>query len=154
MDEIEPNPPHEPDAPEKLAEALRRTEAGLFVPPSVDVKVLAQAREHFVGVRPRPSSFRGMLVGLAAAACVMSGVWLFLSWQGEEQRKTVPAAFSREDVDRSGGIDILDAMALARLIERGSASAGFDFNGDGVIDRRDVELLAARAVDLERGGAL
>jgi hypothetical protein len=54
-------------------------------------------------------------------------------------------------------VDILDALALAtRLEELGERTAhlpaGWDANGDGVIDHRDAETIAQRAVRLEGRG--
>ena len=47
-------------------------------------------------------------------------------------------------------MDILDALALAREIDRGTASQ-FDINRDGRVDRLDVQAVAAHAVRLEGG---
>ena len=48
---------------------------------------------------------------------------------------------------------MLDAFALARELEADAASRPqHDLNGDGVVDGRDVQILAARAVNLEHGG--
>jgi len=47
----------------------------------------------------------------------------------------------------------LDAFALARKVETGDAfEASIDLNGDGKMDQRDVAVLSARAVTLEKGG--
>jgi len=49
-------------------------------------------------------------------------------------------------------VDILDALALARAAqsERQPAS-NLDLNGDGVVNRRDADLIARQAVKLEKG---
>ena len=58
----------------------------------------------------------------------------------------------REDFDRDGRVDILDAFALARRIEEGGESSRrWDLNEDGAVDRRDVDAIAMAAVSLERG---
>jgi hypothetical protein len=57
---------------------------------------------------------------------------------------------AREDVTGDGRVDILDAFALARRIERADVRQP-DLNSDGRVDQRDVEALAARAVRLEGG---
>jgi len=50
-------------------------------------------------------------------------------------------------------VDIFDAFSLARQLERGQKlDPRWDFNGDGVVDRRDVEAMARQAVKLEKGG--
>jgi hypothetical protein len=58
------------------------------------------------------------------------------------------------DVDGSGTLDILDAFALARAVERdgGTPTRDHDFNGDGRVDRQDADWLAQRAVSLDRSG--
>lgn len=60
-----------------------------------------------------------------------------------EERHAPP----REDFDRNGRVDILDAFGLARRLE-GAAAPGpeWDLNGDGVVDRRDVDVMAMAAV--------
>jgi hypothetical protein len=46
----------------------------------------------------------------------------------------------------------LDSFALARELKNGQQSpAVFDVNGDGVVDDRDVALIAAHAVELRKG---
>jgi hypothetical protein len=58
-----------------------------------------------------------------------------------------------EDLNRDGVVDMLDAFALARQLEPGQAPRPqLDFNGDGRVDERDVQALAAQAVSLEAGG--
>ena len=51
---------------------------------------------------------------------------------------TVPghsSAFAREDLNRDGQVDILDAFVLAKLLKSGARPAsGLDINGDGVVD--------------------
>ena len=59
--------------------------------------------------------------------------------------------FAREDINHDGRVDILDAFQLARELESGAKPAA-DLNGDGVVDQRDADLIAARAVRLEKGG--
>jgi hypothetical protein len=59
-------------------------------------------------------------------------------------------AFVREDVNQDGRVDILDAFELARALKRGETAGRWDLNGDGVVDERDVTVIAARAVKLEK----
>jgi hypothetical protein len=87
-----------------------------------------------------------------------------------------------KDIDHNGRVDILDAFLLARQIKAGGQLGGdrlvlpgvapkagspktdlsrfsgpvspaWDFNGDGVIDQKDVDAVAMSAVKL-KGGAL
>ena len=59
-----------------------------------------------------------------------------------------------EDFNADGAVDMLDALTLARTLERGAWSVGmeWDLNGDGVVDTGDVGVVALAAVDLERHG--
>jgi hypothetical protein len=58
-----------------------------------------------------------------------------------------------EDLTGDGVVDMLDAFALARELQRAPAShPQLDLNRDGAVDERDVQALAARAVLLEQGG--
>jgi hypothetical protein len=50
-------------------------------------------------------------------------------------------------------VTILDAFSLARQIKSGTKiDKTWDANGDGVIDQKDVDALAVRAVSLSTGG--
>ena len=63
------------------------------------------------------------------------------------------SAIAREDINRDGRVDILDAFQLARELGSGQKPApGLDLNGDGVVDSRDVEIIAVQAVKLGKGG--
>ena len=57
-----------------------------------------------------------------------------------------------EDFDGNGRVDILDAFALARLVETSAAVADdWDLTGDGAVDGQDVDVIAFAAVSLGRG---
>ena len=90
------------------------------------------------------------LVSFAAAAAVVLAVWL-----GRPARiahEPLPVAAVRGDLDGSGRVDILDAFVFSRRIERDNQiSPEWDFNGDGKVDRKDVDTVAGWAVKLERG---
>ncbi|MHC4229665.1 MAG: dockerin type I domain-containing protein, partial [Planctomycetota bacterium] len=56
------------------------------------------------------------------------------------------------DIDQNGRVDILDAFKLARQIElAGSTEAILDINGDGLVNRDDVDMVALAAVRLDKG---
>ncbi len=66
-------------------------------------------------------------------------------------RAAQPRVVAAADVDRSGRVDVLDAFALARSIERGrTLQPVWDLNRDGTIDDRDVQAIAERAVRINR----
>jgi len=49
-------------------------------------------------------------------------------------------------------VDILDAFKLARHVESaGAVEAKWDFNADGLVNRKDVDAVASAAVRLDKG---
>jgi len=135
-------------APDKLVAALKEPLARrVFVPPSTDAAILKAARQHLA--RPeRKHFFRPWLLWpTVAAACIaLLGLTYFIS-------RPVNPQFTREDLNRDGRVDILDAFQLAREMESGDHSASnADLNRDGIVDRRDAELIATHAVQLGKGG--
>lgn len=135
----------------RLPSRLERELKAIYTPPrvipsSVDHVVLQEARRRF-----KPSFRANSLIQfprwLAAAAAVVLGA-LVASMLFSPARR---ASHVREDINADGRIDILDAFALARQLEKGEGrERNLDFNGDGVVDQKDVEAIAARAVKLER----
>ena len=179
MNDREQNDPNL-DAPEKLRAALARSQTRrIIVPAAVDEAVLRAARERLAGAgEPRKrgtpnagekASGRSEGFGIAAllrlvcdtaavrgrgfapltavaVTIVAAGV---LVWLAVHPR----AAVRPEDLNADGQVDMLDAFALARELQQGrTPRPQLDLNGDGVVDERDVEVLAARAVTLETGG--
>ena len=128
-----------PEIEARLRHGAERT--AVLVPPAVDGAVLARARERFEEIRRRRSRARAVW-WMSAAACFVALALLAGSLIKAPR-------FERADVDRSGRVDILDAFALARRIQQGTA-AGFDLNRDGVVDKLDVDLVAAQAVRLRK----
>ena len=142
----------EPQAPAKLVAALKESSSRrVFVPLALDEAVLDAARRHLA--RPRPKVFRFFRSWLvwpatAAACLLLVGLGFFIV----RQRGASPE-FAREDLNHDGRVDVLDAFQLARQLQSGSVPASaVDLNGDGVVDRRDAELIAAHAVKLDKGG--
>jgi hypothetical protein len=144
-----PNEPEDVPGPPRLAAALAALhQERVFIPPQVDEAILPQAREH-LGKGARRSARRRVLAPwLAAAASLAIGAWV--SQTLLLHKPDAPASLAREDINGDGRVDILDALALARKIDRGTASQ-FDINGDNRVDRQDVDAVAARAVKLEEG---
>jgi len=138
-------------APKKLVEALNHLQKErIFIPPTVDHAVLRGAREHLRRLEGPQSGWKPWLSWAAMAACLALAVWL-----GERfSRPTRARPFAREDINRDGHVDVLDAFALARRIETGGTlDPRWDINGDGRVDRADVNAIAARAVSLAQAGA-
>ena len=63
----------------------------------------------------------------------------------------MPKQAVAEDVDGNGKVDIRDALRLARCLEGGRPSEPrWDLNGDGRVDRADVDAIAMAAVRLDK----
>jgi hypothetical protein len=126
----------------------RLHEPPLAVPAELDDAILAQAKRSYrVRVR-RWAMVQRIGLGLAAAAVLAIGFRVFIS-----RDPLPPAAFQRPqlaqlaDVNHDGRVDILDAYSVARHIARHeSLDAAWDVNGDGVVDQKDVDIIANLAV--------
>ena len=128
-------------------EARLRYEAermAVLVPQAVDEAVLSCAQKRFAEIRRRRSRAKKVW-WMSAAACFAALALLAGSLINAPR-------FERADVDRNGRVDILDAFALARRIQQGTAG-GFDLNRDGVVDKLDIDLVAAQAVRLRKESA-
>jgi hypothetical protein len=85
-----------------------------------------------------------------ATACLL---FLSLAYWVIQLSSERASTFAREDINRDGHVDILDAFQLARQLQSGVEQArALDFNGDGLVDHSDADALATRAVSLEKGG--
>ncbi len=131
------------EAPSKLVAALKDSAQGkVFVPPAVEGAILKAARTQ---LRPAAKSNavswpRWLLWPALTGVCAMIVL---------VARMLMPAQFAREDLNRDGKVDILDSFTLAKEIKNGgSLPASLDVNGDGVVDERDVNAIASRAVAL------
>ena len=142
----------EPEAPKGLRDDLAAIYAAdVPVPAEVDRAVLTMARRRVTRRRRHKLAFRWAAGVAAAAAVVMFAVFVT---GPERDRDTLTLVAAREDVDRDGRVDILDAFVLAKHVEAGRKPvARWDFNGDGRVDRADVDTVAMAAVKLN-GGAL
>jgi len=122
--------------------ALPRVE----IPPEVDRSVLSRARKA-LEERRRPRVFFSRPWARAAAALLVAaalGIWIS-TWEG------IPFFSGRDpgDIDRSGRVDIVDAYLLARRIRGGEPlDAAWDVNGDGRVDRGDVDEIARQSVSI------
>src|ERR1043166_4046091 len=135
------------EAPAKFIAAIKQLRREkVFVPRSIDDAVLLVARKHLQPEEKSNRLFGSWLFQFATASAIAVVVlvgFLFL--------KNPRMTFAREDVNQDGRVDILDALALARQSRSGKTPAHLDLNGDGVVDRRDAEIIATHAVKLEKG---
>jgi len=132
------------------------------VPPDVDRAVAEAARRH-LAPRPRRLWWLRWTVPATAAAAILvaATAWWFASTPtpsvpfGAEAPKAeglAQASLVQADIDENGTVDILDAFTLARHIEAEHPSeTRWDLNADGLVDRRDVDVVALAAVRLNKG---
>jgi predicted anti-sigma-YlaC factor YlaD len=134
---------------EDLVDNLVPDRPPLDVPEEVDRRILWDAR------RAARRSKRRRTVRIAAwaatvAATVLLGLWIAPYFHLLEEAAP-PVVQSRYDLNRDGGVDILDAFWLARTLESESVRRPeWDLNGDGEVDAADTDHLAAAAVSLGR----
>lgn len=140
------------EATDRLVRGLRSlsNEQSVFVPRAVDERILRAAKQRLSKPAKTRAGWRwGLLIpslGVATAILLVVALWHYPG-------RTFKGKFAREDINHDGKVDILDAFALARKMNGASkASSGPDINGDGVVDERDVQLIAAQAVKLAKGG--
>lgn len=142
---VPPDPEQNLNAPLKLVAALKEAARhDVFVPPTVDRAVLAAARAQLKPA-PKPSHSvwqRWMLWPAFVTACIVAALIARLATHTQTQ-------FASEDLNHDGKVDILDSFAVARELKNARpAPKIFDVNGDGVVDERDVNQIAAHAVSL------
>jgi len=143
--------------PSKLSNDLNALlEPQVGVPPEVDRAVMDRVHKHFTGIKSR----KGRLLRIhwawriaAAAAIIIFAFSLDLTKQtGPTTGRLLLSKTQAADIDRNGRVDILDAFKLAKHIESaGSTETKWDINGDGLIDRSDVDVVALAAVRLDKG---
>jgi hypothetical protein len=128
LEDVMSDDPREFDVPARLTRDLKSLyDIPFEVPARVDAAILNRARAFRLKYRRRKLL---LWAGAAvAAACVAVVTHLSLRTSSKP-------------------VDIVDALKLAHQIEAGK---GRDVNGDGAIDRRDVDALAMMAVRLNRG---
>jgi hypothetical protein len=156
MSDTEKKDALDPGSAPRLGQVLRAMhEMRKPVPGSVDDRILYEARTHLRRAEENKRVLR-FPAWLAWAAAVVLGLGLIflLRWEG---RSPAARVVMREDIDRNGQVDILDAFALALRLQQGLRGDGQggpdvnDVNTDGVFDQRDIDYVAARAVRLNQG---
>jgi hypothetical protein len=142
--------------PSKLSadlKALFKPQVG--VPHEVDRAVMDRANKHFAALQSGKGRRRIHWAWriAAAAAVVIFAFSLDLTKQARPIKERSSLSKTQAvDIDRNGRVDILDAFKLARHIETNSpAEKAWDINGDGLIDRSDVDIVAHAAVRLDKG---
>ena len=143
--------------PSKLSADLNALfEPQVGVPPEMDRAVLDRAHKHFAPLQSsKGKRWRIHWAWRIAAAAAVIIFAFSLDLTKQPGLKTGSLTLSKAqavDIDRNGRVDILDAFKLAKNIESaGNTETKWDFNGDGLIDRSDVDTVALAAVRLEKG---
>ena len=165
MSDLQPDIPTDSDlqAPPAFVRDLRALQAPpSAIPPTTDEAILARARRQMAGRRRSRLLVRWAVPPAAAAAVIMWVVFNPLVTPDAEDTPYFEAGDTvarrqiadHRDIDGNGRVDILDALALARSIKDNRvAEQPWDFNGDGLIDRKDVDTVARSAVKLNKGAS-
>lgn len=149
MNDVNPTRDEDEPVPERFIKAMAvLNKAPVFVPPQVDEAILTHARKHLASRQPERTPRLTWAWWAAAAAAVAIGAWI--SQPLLSRRSPRPPTAAREDINGDGRVDILDAFTLARALEQATVQQP-DLNDDGRLDRHDVDWLAARAVQLDKG---
>ena len=138
-------------APQELIAAFSQLPPErIFVPRAIDEAVLREAGRKLAKPQSPKFPWRRFIPRFAMAASLVA--LLAYGFIRHSSRSLAPVS-AREDLNHDGRVDILDAFALARQLKAGPVPGpGRDINGDGVVDERDVETIAAQAVRLGKGG--
>jgi hypothetical protein len=124
------------------------------IPADVDRAVAEAARRHLAKPARRLWWLKWTVPATAAAAIVLACAWWIGPGAGRhsQQASLAQVAVAAEDIDQNGKVNILDAFQLARHIEAQRPTEKlWDLNGDGLVDRRDVDTVALAAVRLSKG---
>ena len=119
------------------------------VPQAVDKKIIVIAQARFS--RKNHFQFLRWLAPLAAAAAIILVVMLYTPQDSSRKVIVAQKELTKEDIDRSGTVDILDAMKLDMQIKNAAAGPEYDFNKDGLINKKDVDTVAYVAVRINKG---
>lgn len=137
--------PQQTDLPPRLVQALGEAYTHRpKIPAAVEDSILAQAHEKFARRRRLRLMARwgtGLAAGLAAMIVLV--VWL--------HHPKPTQNFAKGDINRDGQVNMVDALVLAKhLAARDKSDQAWDINGDGRIDQKDVDAIAAASVSLKQ----
>jgi hypothetical protein len=144
-----PPEPNEEEIPpllrEDLVQLFNRAPA---IASDVDASILSSARSAYERrMKFRPFVRRVVVVGSIAAGLVITFTLVSVLHHAP------PRLAQIGDVNRDGRVDILDALVVARaLADGGKLDASWDMNHDGVVDQKDVDWIAATAVNVSGAG--
>jgi hypothetical protein len=136
---------------EHLPQSIKRELVELYgsvpgIPASTDDAILNFASARLAGRRRSQIIWR--VASIAAAAAILIFAIQLTLHPPFSQHPAAVAALA-EDLNGDGRVDIVDALYLAKQVERSQAKPRWDFNNDGAVDRRDADAIATRAVSLK-----
>ena len=150
---VDPAHPEFAPLPPRLAAELATLHPQPRVPAALDQKILAAGHAEMLAQFRRRRIIRWTSLGSAAAAAIVVVALVLPKGRTADETSAPVAALARAgDLDRDGRVDILDAFNLARRIaaHHGPITSGVskteDVNGDGIVDQKDVDLIARMAV--------
>lgn len=132
------------ELPPALRDKLKAAHGAPPVPPERSALLLASAKASYaIRLRRRRILRWSALIGSAAAIIILS-MLLLLPNHPSNQRLAQAG-----DVNHDGRVDILDAYVVAKAISTGGKlDPAWDVNHDGVVDQKDVDWIAAAAVNV------
>jgi hypothetical protein len=118
---------------------------------SLDDQILHAARQQSIRRNRMRWTIRYAIGSVAAAAAV---ILIAIKTTHRDQPTINPSAAvaTTEDVNRDGKLDMLDAFLVARKVAANEPlTKEWDFNQDGAVDTKDVDVVAFGAVKLKGG---
>lgn len=130
--------------PPSLRDKLKRAHEAPPVPAELSARLLASAKASYaIRLRRRRIMRWSAAIGSAAAIIILSLLLLL------PNHSSNPHLAHIGDVNHDGRVDILDAYAVAKAISTdGKLDPAWDVNHDGVVDQKDVDWIAAAAVNV------
>jgi len=92
------------------------------------------------------------LASSAVAACLILGIGM-VTWHRAEHPTSVAQVqiMNPHDLNADGQVDIVDALVLAKRVQRHEARPENDLNHDGLVTASDADELASTIVRLQGG---
>lgn len=121
------------------------------IPPEIDRAIMDRVYQQHIPRRKDRRIFRWSACAAAAAVVI---VVLTLDITKKPRRTPIRSGITaaQTDIDQNGRVDILDAFQLARHIDSADhPNMKWDINGDGFVNRQDVDSVAFAAVRLNGG---
>lgn len=132
------------ELPPSLRDKLNEAHGTPPVPAELSARLLASAKASYaLRLRRRRMMRWSAVVGSAAAIIILSMLLLLPNHSSTQHLAQIG------DVNHDGRVDILDAYVVAKAISTGGKlDPAWDVNHDGAVDQKDVDWIAAAAVNV------